>query len=140
MPARAPNDPRAGDRQKRFGVSAGLMMSARGPAMFPKVASKGTLSRRQKTLFMQSFGYTAVFVAGSVVGCFLLPGLLARILFGIVDPSPYLKHMIGFMALVMGISALLNVTVQFLLSKISSRQKMHISRESSATHPWRRSR
>lgn len=86
-------------------------------AMFPKVASKGTLSRRQKTLFMQSFGYTAGFVAVSVVGCYLLPGLLARILFGIVDPSVYLKHMIGFMSLVMGFSALLNVNIQFLLAQ-----------------------
>ena len=86
-------------------------------AMFPKVTSKGTLSRRQKTLFMRSFGYTAVFVVVSVAACFLWPGLLARIMFGIVDASPYLKQMIGAMAVVMAVNALLNVVVQFLLAQ-----------------------
>lgn len=86
-------------------------------AMFPKVASRGTLTQRQKTVFMQSFGYTAMFSVVAVAGCYLLPGLLARILFGMADASPYLKSMIGAMAALMGVNALLNVVIQFLLAQ-----------------------
>ena len=86
-------------------------------AMFPKVASKGTLNHRQQMLFMKSFGCTAAFVAVSVLGCYLLPGLLARIMFGIADASTYLKLMIGAMSVMMAFNALLNVVVQFLLAQ-----------------------
>ena len=86
-------------------------------AMFPKVASSGTMSSAQRTIFIRSFSYTASFVLLAVVGCALFPGLLARILFGITDASVYLKRMIGLMALVMGFSALLNVIIQFLVAQ-----------------------
>jgi O-antigen/teichoic acid export membrane protein len=86
-------------------------------SMFPKVASKGTLSSRQKSLFLKSFVYTVVFTGSAVAVCFLLPGLLARILFGIAHASGYLKLMIGTMSAVMALNALLNVVVQFLLAQ-----------------------
>ncbi|MBN2162271.1 MAG: hypothetical protein JXR25_16125 [Pontiellaceae bacterium] len=86
-------------------------------AMFPKVSSKGTLTSKQKGLFIKSFRYTAVFVAISVAGCFLFSSLIARLICRIPEPSPYLRHMIGAMSVVMGFNALLNVVVQFLLAQ-----------------------
>ncbi len=86
-------------------------------AMFPKVASRGAGTCEQYRVFLKSIGMTALFVVASVAGCLLLPGLLAHILFGITDASVYLKQMIGAMAFVMGLFALLNVVVQFLLAQ-----------------------
>jgi len=86
-------------------------------AMFPKVASRGTTTKGQRSVFLRSLGYTATLVVATVIGCSAFSGLLARILFGIPDAPPYLKQMIGLMAMVMGFSALLNVTVQFLLAQ-----------------------
>lgn len=86
-------------------------------AMFPKVASGGTTTAAQRSVLLRSLGYTALFVVGAVLGCWLFAGLFARIVFGIADASDYLKRMIGLMALVMGFSALLNVAVQFLLAQ-----------------------
>ncbi len=86
-------------------------------AMFPKVASKGAGTQEQHQVFMRSFGLTALVVATAVMGCFLCSGLLARVLFGIADASIYLKRMIGWMAVVMGFSALLHVVTQFLLAQ-----------------------
>jgi len=86
-------------------------------AMFPKVASRGTTTREQFAVFLRSFSYTAIFVVVALVGCFVFSGLFARILFGIADASRELRWMIGWMALVMGFSALLNVVVQFLMAQ-----------------------
>ena len=86
-------------------------------AMFPKVASRGTTTNDQRSVFLHSFGYTVLFVMAAVVGCFVFSGLLTRILFGIADATGHLKSMIGLMALVMGFSALLNVVVQFLVAQ-----------------------
>jgi len=85
-------------------------------AMFPKVVSRGTTTKYQRTIFFRSFGYTALFVVMAVVGCSIFSDLLARI-FGIADVSVFLKRMIGVMSLVMGFAALLNVTLQFLLAQ-----------------------
>lgn len=86
-------------------------------AMFPKVASRGRGSDAQFKLFLRSLAYTGVCVAVAVGGCVLFSGLLARILFGIAEASLYLQRLIGWMAVVMGFSALLNVVVQFLLAQ-----------------------
>lgn len=86
-------------------------------AMFPKVTSRGTLSNEQRSVFIRSFVFTAAFVLVAMFGCFIMPGLLAKILFGITDASPYLRQMIGLMAVVMSFSALLNVIIQFLLAQ-----------------------
>jgi len=86
-------------------------------AMFPKVASGGTTTAAQRVVFLRSLGYTALFVAAAVLGCWLLSGLFARIVFGIADASDYLKRMIALMALVMGFSALLNVALQFVVAQ-----------------------
>lgn len=86
-------------------------------AMFPKVASGGTTTAAQKAVFVRSLGYTALCVTAAVLGCWLLAGLFARIVFGIADASDYLKRMIALMALVMGFSALLNVALQFVVAQ-----------------------
>lgn len=86
-------------------------------AMFPKVASRGTISDEQRSIFLRSFGLTALFVVAAIAGCWLVPGLLLRILFGKADPSEYLRQMVGVMSVVMGLVALLNVLVQFLLAQ-----------------------
>lgn len=86
-------------------------------AMFPKVASHGTGTREQHELFLKALRWTVIMVAGSVAICWLIPGLLARVLFGMADASLYVRRMIGWMALVMGFSALLNVPLQFLLAQ-----------------------
>jgi O-antigen/teichoic acid export membrane protein len=86
-------------------------------AMFPKVASRGEGTPSQHAIFLKSFGWTALFVAGAVGGCVVFSGLLSRILFGISDASVELKQTIDWMALVMGFSALLNVVVQFLIAQ-----------------------
>lgn len=86
-------------------------------AMFPKVTSRGTLTKAQRRVFLRSMGYTALFVFAVAAVCFTLPGLLVRILFGIVEVSNHLRLMVGLMAVVMGISALLNVVIQFLMAQ-----------------------
>lgn len=86
-------------------------------SMFPKVASKGSGSKEQYSIFIRSFKITALLVAVAVVGCFLFSGLLVHILFGIADASDYLRQMVGLMALVMGLSALLNVIMQFFVAQ-----------------------
>ncbi len=86
-------------------------------AMFPKVASRGGGSLEQNRIFLKSFGLTALCVVAAALVCSLVPGLLAHVLFGITDASPYLRKMVRVMAWVMGVSALLNVVVQFLLAQ-----------------------
>lgn len=86
-------------------------------AMFPKVASSGGSTDAQRAIYNRSMVYTLVFIAAAVIGCVVFPGLLSRILFGISDASVYLKRTIGWMAVVMGFSTLLNVIVQFLLAQ-----------------------
>ena len=109
-----------GDTEFAYAATLGRMVvflpSAIVVAMFPKVVSRGTTTKHQQSIFFRSFGYTALFVAVAVVGCFVFSGLLARI-FGVADVSVSLKRMIGLMAVVMGLSALLNVVVQFLLAQ-----------------------
>jgi hypothetical protein len=86
-------------------------------AMFPKVASEGTVTDAQQVIFKRSLVYTAACAALAVAGCALFPGLLLRILFGIADAGEPLKRMTILMAGIMGINALLNVAVQFLLAR-----------------------
>jgi O-antigen/teichoic acid export membrane protein len=86
-------------------------------AMFPKVVSSGTLTAPQRSIFFRSLGYTAFLVAVSCLGCVLFAPLLARILFGIKEPTLYLSRMIGAMSIVMGLSAILNTVVLFLLAQ-----------------------
>lgn len=109
------------DTEFAYAATLGRMVvflpSAIVGAMFPKVASKGAGTKQQRNIFLRSFGMTAVFVVAAVAGCFLLAGLLARVLFGISGASDYLRLMIGQMALVMGLSALLNVVVQFFVAQ-----------------------
>ena len=110
-----------GDTEFAFAATLGRMVvllpGVIVVAMFPKVASRGTVSGEQRSVFMRSFGLTALFVVAVIAGCWLVPGLLLRILFGKTDPSEYLKQMVGMMSIVMGMSALLNVLVQFLLAQ-----------------------
>lgn len=109
------------DTEFAFAATLGRMVvflpGAIVTAMFPKVASKGTLTKDQKSVFLHSFAYTALFVMVAVAGCFIFSRLLARIIFGIADASNYLRGMIGLMSLVMGFSSLLNVVVHFLVAQ-----------------------
>ncbi len=86
-------------------------------AMFPKVASESGLTTQHRRIFLHSFGYTALFVAIAVFGCLTLPRLLLRILFGIADAPDSMVLLTRLMAAAMSASALLNVTVQFLLAQ-----------------------
>jgi O-antigen/teichoic acid export membrane protein len=86
-------------------------------AMFPKVASKGALTLRQRTVFFRSFWYTALFVVLAIIGCALFSELLTQLLFGRKVFSPEFSQVIVWMTVVMGLSALLNVNVQFLLAQ-----------------------
>lgn len=94
-----------------------FLSGAIASAMFPKVASCGSGSFEQYRVFLKSLGLTALCVAAACAGCFLFSGLLSRILFGMVSASDSLRAMIGWVSLVMGFSALLNVVVQFLLAQ-----------------------
>lgn len=86
-------------------------------AMFPKVASRGKGTSEQTMIFSRSLAYTALFIVVAIGGCFVFSDLLVRILFGITDCALYLKQLLWSMAFVMGISALLNVTMQFLVAQ-----------------------
>ncbi|HNX52449.1 MAG TPA: hypothetical protein PKI68_01750 [Pontiellaceae bacterium] len=86
-------------------------------AMFPKVASSGGTTAEHQRIFFHSFGYTALCVAASALGCFLLPRLLLHILFGIHAAPDSMVQLTRLMAAAMSACALLNVTVQFLLAQ-----------------------
>jgi O-antigen/teichoic acid export membrane protein len=86
-------------------------------AMFPKVTTDGGLSRKQHNIFKQSLVYTATFAILAILGCFLFSRLLLLILYGIDTPSISLRIMTGAMAAVMGVSALLNTCLQYLVAQ-----------------------
>jgi O-antigen/teichoic acid export membrane protein len=86
-------------------------------AMFPKVASSGGTTAEHRTIFFHSFGYTALCVAVAAIGCFVMPRLLLRILFGITSAPDSMIQLTRLMAVAMSASALLNVAVQFLLAQ-----------------------
>jgi O-antigen/teichoic acid export membrane protein len=86
-------------------------------AMFPKVASSDGATTQHRKIFFQSLGYTGLCVAAAAFGCFLLPRLLLRIVFGMTAASDSLVLLTRLMAAVMAASALLNVVVQFLLAQ-----------------------
>jgi len=86
-------------------------------AMFPKVASRGAGSPEQYGVFIRSLRATALFVSVAVALCCIVPGFFARVLFGISEASVYLRQMIRGMSMVMGVSALLNVTICFAVAQ-----------------------
>lgn len=86
-------------------------------AMFPKVTAEGPGTKRQNTLFFQALTYTGLCTGAAVLIVMLFPGLLTRILFGIPDASASQRHLTIAMAAIMGVSALLNTCLQFLLAQ-----------------------
>jgi O-antigen/teichoic acid export membrane protein len=86
-------------------------------AMFPKVSSSGGMTAEYRKIFFRSLSYTAICVAAAALGCFLLPRLLLRILFGIAAAPDSLVLLTRLMAAAMSSAALLNVVVQFLLAQ-----------------------
>ncbi len=86
-------------------------------AMFPKVTTAGQITRQQFLIFKQSLLYTALCAAIAIAGCLLFPRFLLTFLFGIHHPSPALVAMTMAMAIIMGISALLNTCLQFLVAQ-----------------------
>jgi glycopeptide antibiotics resistance protein len=109
------------DTEFSFAATLGRMVAflpgAIVMAMFPKVSSKGTMTREQQAVFLRSFWYTALFVTVAVLGCAVFPELLRKILYGRKVFSPEFSQLIRSMAVVMGLSALLNVNVHFLLAQ-----------------------
>ncbi|MCC6972125.1 MAG: hypothetical protein IT434_18075, partial [Phycisphaerales bacterium] len=96
-------------------------------AMFPKVSSSSGTTAEHRKIFFRSFGYTALFVAAAALGCFILPRLLLRILFGIQDASESQVVLTRLMALAMSASALLNVVIQFLLAQRRFKETVAVS-------------
>ncbi len=86
-------------------------------SMLPKVSTRGAGSKEQEQIFSTALRWTFVFVATSVIGVWLLAGPLAHLLFGIQDASPYLTRMMGVMATVMGLTAVLNVILNYHLAQ-----------------------
>jgi len=86
-------------------------------AMFPKVASSGAYTAHHRRYFNQCLMYTGIFVAVATFACVMLPELLLRLLFGIIEPSDHVVSLTRMMALAMTSSALLNVSLQFLLAQ-----------------------
>lgn len=86
-------------------------------AMFPKVSSSGVYSQAHRSIFLRSFLYTALCVAGAALVCLVFPALVLRVLFGIRDASAALIDLARMMTVAMSACALLNVTVQFLLAQ-----------------------
>jgi O-antigen/teichoic acid export membrane protein len=109
------------DKEFAYAATLGRIVvflpSAIVAAMFPKVSSRGTLNKDQKSVFLNSFGLTTISVICSVFGCFVFSDPLARLLFGITEISDHLNQMIIMMALVMGVSALLNIMMSFLIAQ-----------------------
>ncbi len=86
-------------------------------AMFPKVSAHGAYNDEHRRIFLRSFGYTALCVAGAALACLIMPGFILRILFGITDATPTMLELTRLMTLAMSACALLNTTVQFLLAQ-----------------------
>lgn len=86
-------------------------------AMFPKVAAEGKTSHAQNRVFFHSLGLTGACVLISITSCLLFPGLLTHILFGMPNPSASTRLMIASMAIAMGLSAMLNVTMLFMIAQ-----------------------
>jgi len=86
-------------------------------AMFPKVTTTGPLSPQQYRIFAQSLLFTTLCAVLAVTGCWLFPQWLLRLFFGIADPSPALRYMTVSMAAIMGLSAILNTCLQFLVAR-----------------------
>lgn len=86
-------------------------------AMFPKVTTDERISREQHKIFRQSLLYTTVFAGMAILGCLLFAPILLQILYGIENPTGSLQMMTVVMAIIMGISALLNTCLQFLVAQ-----------------------
>ena len=86
-------------------------------AMFPKVTTNTKITPQQFLIFKQSLMYTTICAATAIIGCLLFPRLLLRILFGIKDPSQAQLYMTAAMACIMGVSAILNTCLQFLVAQ-----------------------
>lgn len=86
-------------------------------AMFPKVSSDGVGTDEQRGIFYRSLLYTGICVGAAVLGCGLLARLFVQLLFGIGEASSSLVMMVVVMSGVMGVTAMLNVVIQFLLAQ-----------------------
>jgi O-antigen/teichoic acid export membrane protein len=99
-----------------LGRIVAFLPAAVAMAMFPKVASSGGTTAEHRRIFLHSFGYTVLCVAAAAAGCLIFPQLILRILWN-KEASDFAVLLIRLMALAMSASALLNVTVQFLLAQ-----------------------
>jgi O-antigen/teichoic acid export membrane protein len=86
-------------------------------AMFPMVASKGAMNKKQRKVFFRSWWYSALFVSAAILGFALMPDIIRKILYGKKVFSLQISQTILWMSIVMGLSAMLNVNVQLLLAQ-----------------------
>lgn len=100
-----------------LGRTVAFLSMAVAMAMFPKVSSSKEITAKHRKIFLQSFGYTVIFVGAATLACFLIPHLLLNLLFGMDVVSESMVRLTRWMAVAMSLSALLNVVVQFLLAQ-----------------------
>ena len=86
-------------------------------AMFPKVSSTGTFTRKHRQIYLRGLAYSSFFIAGSLLACYVIPQYLHRFLFSIATPSPELISLTRWMAVVMSMSILLSINVSLLLAQ-----------------------
>lgn len=93
-----------------------------GMALFPKVVSEGRGNPEQHGLFLRACTWTAAMIFLAVGICWLFPGLLMFILFGLGELDIESRWQIRAMCAAMGLSALLNLILQYLLAQCRFRE------------------
>lgn len=85
--------------------------------MFPKVSAKGIGTQHQHHVFKKAFSLTALSASAVVTVVWLFPDLLLAVLFGLRETPSEMLAICRGMSVVMLVSALLNLVVQFLLAQ-----------------------
>ncbi len=86
-------------------------------AMFPKVSSSGTFTREHRGLYRRSILYTLALVLLLTILLAVIPGLMLRVFFRITTPDPRLLALTRQLAVIMGMTTLLQVNVNLLLAQ-----------------------
>lgn len=109
------------DTQFAFAATLGRLVlfiaMAVAVAMFPKVVSTGQATAAQRSVFMRALLYTALCTLPALAVCCLFPGLLLRLIFRIHAAPDSTVLYVRAMSLVMSISSILNIVVQYGLAQ-----------------------
>jgi O-antigen/teichoic acid export membrane protein len=100
-----------------LGRMAMLLPGAIVTAMFPKVATSGLGTAKHKRIFLRAIAYTGCFTGGVFFVSCLVPRLLLRILYGSTQMGDVVVIYVRLMSLMMVLSAVLNVVVQYALAQ-----------------------